>query len=311
MLGIVLLILKIIGIFLLTVLGLLILLVLFVLFIPLSYQVKGSYHNKVESIEVSGHISWLLAMTKAIFQYNYPDLKWRAYFLWFRISSEDEDTPIKEKLKKKSKPKKKKSVGKKTKKEAPQDTSIKKEVVKKEIQVEEDKLQEDKDVKEFIEKEKAKKSKSTQQKKEEKEPPKKNLSQTIRDLCDKIKEIIKKKDEILSILYDPVNQYTFKVLKRECLYLWKWSKPHVLKVKGDVGFEDPATTGQVLAVLGVLYGIYGNAISITPHFDEVVYDGEFLIKGRTMLYPFMKTLIILVLDKRVKKTYKTIKNFQF
>lgn len=161
MLSIVLLILKIIGLFLLTVLGLLIFLVLFVLFIPMSYQVKGEYHNKVETIEVTGHISWLLAMTKAAFQYKYPDLKWRAYFLWFRISSEDDEMPIKEKLKRKHKPKKRK-------KETQKDVTIKKEVPKKEVPpkeilVNDEELQMDKDVKEFIEKEK--KAKSTGKKK--------------------------------------------------------------------------------------------------------------------------------------------------
>ncbi len=122
---------------------------------------------------------------------------------------------------------------------------------------------------------------------------------------------IQKKEEVLELLQDRGNQYTFRKVKKELFYLLRSVKPRKMNLDGELGFEDPATTGKVLAGIGVLYSIYGNAISITPNFEDVIYDGKFMIKGRTMLYPFVKSAVVLFLDKQVMKTVNILKEFEF
>lgn len=319
MLGIVLLILKILGIIILVLLGVIIFLMLFLLFVPVSYHVQGEFHNKIESLEISGGISWLLKMTKASFLYQHPDLTWKANFLWFKISSEDEEASSEESaLQKKLKSLKKKKVRKKKKAESDSKTeqtqskqqkaeeqSAESEEVKKEATQSREERVKPKERYTSEESSRKSKRKKTTEKKE-----KRKISQTIREICDKIKLFIQKKEEVMELLQDSGNQYTIRKVKKEIFYLLRNVKPRKMSIEGELGFEDPATTGKVLAGIGVLYSIYGNAITITPNFDEVVYDGKFMIKGRTMLFPVIKSGVVLFLDKQVMKTVNILKEFQ-
>lgn len=313
MLSIILLILKILGTIILVLLGIIIFLMLFLLFVPVSYQVQGEFHNKIETIEISGGIHWLLKMTKANFLYKHPDLTWKASFLWFKISSEDEEISEESAFQKKLKNLKKK----KTKKTTNRTTTQKK---KTETKVEEEPIRTQEPEPTISREEKAEsRSQDTTQKHSDKSKKKKiiekkekrKITQTIREICDKIKLFIQKKEEVLELLQDRGNQYTFRKVKKELFYLLRSVKPRKMNLDGELGFEDPATTGKVLAGIGVLYSIYGNAISITPNFEDVIYDGKFMIKGRTMLYPFVKSAVVLFLDKQVMKTVNILKEFEF
>lgn len=323
-----LLVLKIIVIILLSILGILVLLLLFLLFVPISYKVEGEFHNKIESVEIVGSVVWLLGITKATFQYLYPDITWYARFLWFKITSEDEDISL-DKLKSKKKPKKSKQ--KKTKQDKKKHKTVQvEEAQTDELWIEEEqgrlealRIEESKEVAKKdaadqgdIEKitsgrKKTRKKHFHHDKSKAKEKKKFNFTKTIRELCDKIKLALEKKEEVMSFFYDKGNQYALNKVKKECLYLWKCSKPHILNIDGELGFQDPATTGQALGYLGMLYGFYGNAIHIIPNFEGQIYDGRFLIKGRTMLFPLVKSIVVLVIDKQVMRTYNRIKEFQF
>lgn len=320
MLSIILLVLKIIGIILLSILGILILLLLFLLFVPISYRIEGEFHDKVESVKISGSVSWLLGIAKAVINYQYPDLKWYARFLWYKITSEDEEMNLDKFKPKKKKPKVSKS-DKKSQNVRPTASPEKVDVQEEEAPQEVEAGLEREDVKESPVKkegtarnqtlEKQKSSRKQKQESGKKEKEKFNFSKTIRELCDKIKLALEKKEEVMNFFYDKGNQYTLNKVKKECFYLWKCSKPHILNIDGELGFQDPATTGQALGYLGILYGFYGNAIHIIPNFEEQIYDGRFLIKGRTMLFPLVKSIVVLVIDKQVMKTYNIIKEFQF
>lgn len=307
MLSIVLLILKIIGIILLSIIGILLFLILFTLFVPITYRVHGEIHNKVESISVSGNICWLIALTKAMFTFQYPDLEWKAYFLWFSVGSDDDDDDdeaVDESVGFDSS--KSFSVEKEKHINTYDEKINRKEKQAEEKQAEEKQAEEKQKEEKQAEKKQGKKNKHKKQKK-----VKSNFRQTIRDFCDKIKYVIKKKDEMLVLWHRESTQHTVKKLKKELLYLWKHAKPRVLKINGELGFEDPSVTGQALAVIGVLYAFYGNAICINPNFEDTIYEGTFQIKGRTMLFPFAKSFLVLILDKRVMRTYRSIKRFQF
>ena len=50
--------------------------------------------------------------------------------------------------------------------------------------------------------------------------------------------------------------------------------------KVHFGMENPAQTGQVLAVLSVLYGLTGVMLEVEPDFEQAVLEGTFFAKGR-------------------------------
>lgn len=299
MLSVVLLILKIIGIILLSVIGLILLLCLFLLLVPLKYQINGEVHNNLESIKASADAKWLLGMAKGDICYEGAEIAWKANFLWWKISSEDEEeaevqeVPV----------------------EKPKVQEVKKEELKKvqEVPTEKSttqKVSEEKKTTTKKQHKKQQKKRRESSKNQKKTKDKFNLTRTIREFCDKIKEIIKKKEKVMEFFYDSGNQHTIQKLKVECVYLWRYLKPRIFKIIGKIGFEDPATTGKVLGVLGVLYSIYGNNIEVEPNFEEPIYDGEVYIAGKTRLCFFAKTAVVLLLDKQVMRSINNIKKFQ-
>ena len=92
-------------------------------------------------------------------------------------------------------------------------------------------------------------------------------------------------------------------------YLIKHARPR--KAKGFVrfGFEDPYKTGQVLAVLSVLYPFYGERIAIYPEFEQAMLQGDISIKGYIRLLHFVKIIWTFLFDKNVRKTYEDYKTW--
>lgn len=80
------------------------------------------------------------------------------------------------------------------------------------------------------------------------------------------------------------------------------------KINGNVifGFEDPSSTGQVLALLGATCPIHKNPVSFTPVFDQKVLEGHIMIKGRVYLVMLVKTAIMLYFNKDVKYVIKVM-----
>lgn len=87
---------------------------------------------------------------------------------------------------------------------------------------------------------------------------------------------------------------------------------HILprKVRGNVnvGFEDPAMTGQLLAAAGVFYPLYKENIQITPVFDRQVLEGDFLIKGRIFGAAFVWTAWKIYRNRNVRITWQGFRN---
>jgi hypothetical protein len=56
--------------------------------------------------------------------------------------------------------------------------------------------------------------------------------------------------------------------------------PRKLKAIVGFGFENPATTGNVLGYASIFYGIYGDNLELEPDFDKQVLYGKYKLKGR-------------------------------
>ena len=87
-----------------------------------------------------------------------------------------------------------------------------------------------------------------------------------------------KKDES-KIALKKIKAILFKVLKHVL--------PKRLKARIKFGFEDPSTTGNILGVASVLYGIYGEKLELQPDFENVVLEGEYKLKGRIRVFPLL------------------------
>lgn len=105
------------------------------------------------------------------------------------------------------------------------------------------------------------------------------------------REFIKRKDF----------QCAWALCKKQLFGIWKNIRPKKLKAEMQIGFEDPAVTGQLLAYAGMLYPILGKDIKIRPDFEKTIMEGTLYIKGRITLFVLLKAFLILYFDKNIRR----------
>lgn len=289
---VILLILKVLGITLLILLGIVLLLVLLLLLAPFHYMIDAEYYGDVKAV---GRIQWLCFVLDLKGVYGNNKFLYYLKSFGFMISTNDEED---------------KHYRAVSDEEAESDKSSDKvkpsETEKVPVRVVED---------DFVVYE--------QEPKPESEPQKKSIFMRIYEgiesglewvvtipmrvhdkiselmarildffanLAENMNKVIKKRDMILqkitgvrSLLEKP---YTKKVLKDGKVLLkkmWKHVRPRKLQGSIHFGLEDPATTGQLLGVVGMLYPVYRNHFVIAPDFEQRIFEGKIYAKGRVQI----------------------------
>lgn len=289
-------ILKILGIILLCILGLLVLLIMLLLFAPVSYRIRGETRQGQTTLKVHG--AWCLMALR--FSFLMEQGKQLAVLKIFGIKAwkYPSDEKSKQKVeKKKVKKKPKKKSGEKSHKEPEKDLEQNPPAVVQEEQTE----------------------KQHEQKRQKKTYKKKfvsvfgKISKTIRSIVEKIKAIPQKAKNIGSKIkkvnqwiQDEQNRSAVRFALGKVIGLLKKYGPKHMKADVTYGMEDPAATGQVLAVLSVLPFLYYDKVSIMPDFEaERFYiEGSWDIKGRIQVIHLLKAAIQIWRNPDVKHFIK-------
>lgn len=315
MVGILLLILKMIGIFIAVIVCMILLLLFIVLFAPFSYNVNGEFHNELDSLHVAGRGRWLFGILKIDCELKSSKLDWSGRFLWFNLAETASDTH--EKTRKTRKNKKEAEFLKiekeleeaYTRGDSIEDIDIEKiekdvsEQGPKKIKVEKKRIKRERSkIRAFFRKIKILINNIKRKFK--------NISNTIKGICDTIKSLLEKKDKVIAFYYMEVHQYAIAKIKSQIFYLFKRLKPKKFMIKGRLGFEDPSITGKFIGFMSVLYPIYGNAIDVIPDFQNKIYDMTVELKGKIRIFPFVVVLIRMLLDEKIRKTYRNIRGFK-
>ena len=279
MLHIILFILKILGLLVLIVLGLVLAVVLLILLVPVRYQAEGSYDGKVRG---KARITWLLHILSVSAQYE-EDLIVRVRILGFRIG----------------KPKKMDSELKEAEDIMVQAMEI----------MEPEPIREALEVKDEIHDRVKEEPKNLPPPKEElrsptppKEEPKKKKGFRVMGvfeklkkkvlraftklkffflrICDTLRTIKDKKDEIYAWISNKENQKTGKLLFRQVKRLVRHILPRRGKGNITFGFDDPYLTGQVLTYASVIYPLCHKHLNLYPVFDQTVFTMEGTFRGR-------------------------------
>ena len=322
MIGILLTILKIIGIILLVLLGIVLLLLLLVLFVPVRYRLDAHRDLKEEAPVVAAvKATWLLHLLGVCF--TYPDAAYVNVKL-FGISVYRSDKEPKPKKEKNTDSGQKESIPageiQTTAKEEPEQNV---ETVVSETKKPADEKKNDGNRQDSEEKEPEQENKTENEREEEnqnrEEKPTwkqfflklldkiKNIKYTIGQICDKIKHIVKNIRYYLDVIQSETFHRAFSLCSGQLLALLKSIRPRKVKGNLTVGTGDPASTGQILAIHGMLYPWLGNNISITPDFDNQIIEGELLIKGRITVFKALKAALVIFFDKDVKRLIKLFK----
>lgn len=283
-LTVLLLILKILGIVLLVLLGILLALLLIVLFVPVRYQGSG-YREEGDPVPVHVQlkVTWLLHLVRVSF--IYPEEAFlKVKVLFFQI------LPAKEKKKKASN--KKEADGKKPKtdkKEAGSDvndTASDQKISDEGNAADEDGGDDRRTLSDFV-----KKLFSAIR----------NIKYTIRKIYDKIKHIIHNIRYYIKILQTESFKRAFALCREQLLRLMKIVLPRKISGTFTIGMEDPAATGQILSIYGILYPLIGDSITVIPDFEKPVMEGSFRFKGKITAFTLIRIAAKIYFDKDLKR----------
>ena len=292
LLHILLFLLKLIGIVLLVILGLIVLILVIVLLTPIRYRIGAS---KYQTIQAEGKVTWLFRLIEMVFKLDTGAEEGKRIHLSFRIAWL--------KLYDNQKPKEKRIKQKKTRKtkSKPESEQLEKVIQSAKPEQPEAKVQP------------IKTEQATEMKKEmpkavhpekilrlAKSAANKILS-LIRGVFSLICSILSIPSKIMDGLEKLENFFTKLREKKEAFLafyneahnhqwftaFWHRLKKLLLKIlpRADrlylhFGFEDPATTGQVLGGLSILYPICGEKMELCPEFNEEILEGEVKCHGR-------------------------------
>ena len=283
-LTVLLLILKILGIVLLVLLGILLALLLIVLFVPVRYQGSG-YREEGDPVPVHVQlkVTWLLHLVRVSF--IYPEQAFlKVKILFFQI------LPVKEKKEKASN--KKEADGKKPKTDKKEvgsdvsDTTSDQKISDEGNAADEDGGDDRRTLLDFVRKLFS---------------AIRNIKYTIRKIYDKINHIIHNIRYYIKILQTESFKRAFVLCREQLLRLMKMVLPRKVSGTFTIGMEDPAATGQILSIYGILYPLIGDSITVIPDFEKPVMEGSFRFKGKITAFTLIRIAAKIYFDKDLKR----------
>lgn len=107
-------------------------------------------------------------------------------------------------------------------------------------------------------------------------------------------------------LTDERNKKAFDKCLKKLIRILKSIKP---KLKGNLtfGMEDPASTGNVLIFLSILYPLLPRKFVIDPRFNEKIFKANLLFKGKIRLCVIIAAAISIYFDKNFKRMMRIYK----
>lgn len=302
MIQVLLLILKIIGITILAILGLILLVLALVLFVPVFYRVR-IIHNP-DRTKVAARASFLFPLLLVTFQYM-KKISYKVRIFGFALL--DSDKPKKEKKPKKAKkPKKKPAV-----------ETVPEAITEQDPETAEHMATEPEE--QITKPEEPMVSSTTEQEPEQLKKPGffekikckiKKIRETISNSIKKMKKLLHQKDEVQRILAKPETKQAISFAWDKLKRLLKHILPR--KIKGYVayGADNPATTGQVLGILSVVYARTGQLLTIRPNFEEKQLECDVELKGRIQVFTLLVIAVKVFLNQELRQLISEFKGLK-
>lgn len=312
MLGIILGVLKILGILLLLLLIIILMLGICVLFYPVSYCLQGEIKDEIRGKVI---IRWLFGLVRfrGIYQENTGFL-YRIYLVFFKIYPKEEK--VRKEKKKKKKIKKIETGANEKKVSSKEKKSDDKK--KKEINVMETDTMEDKKMPSVMSPNGSAKNISQIQDAEKELGFFKRIGQLFHGIVERIDGIVKKikkmwqniKKALSSVegFFDFIQSKEFRdtlsFLNEQRKYLFRKIAPKKCMIEAKYGTGDPGTTGEILAALSVVRTFLPGRWRIYPDFDNVLLEASGCVKGKIPLYVIVLLVYRCYQNDMIKEIYK-------
>lgn len=305
-------VLKIIAIVLAAVIGLVVALFLIVLFVPVRYNLSGSFHGEA-AVKVKA--IWLAHAARFNLSYENDELSVSLKVAWFELlnrkdgeksaggdeKSSGDEKPSGEDERKCAEKDGGKLSGKDERKRAKEDG-------------------EKSSGKDGADDAKKRESESERKAGEEKSGFERflkklseafsSLSERAEGILEKLSAALKKAGDAIDFITDETTVTAVKCFKTAFFTLIGHILPKKFTADVRFGFKSPDATGKTLAALAVICGMLGKraeGLKVTPDFEERVFDGDILARGRIRLNHFAAFAVKLLSEKEVIKTYKRFK----
>ena len=136
-----------------------------------------------------------------------------------------------------------------------------------------------------------------------------NIQYTIQKICDKIKAVSDNIQYYRGVLESDSFRRSFDLCKEELVWVLKKVKPNKFEADLIVGLEDPAATGEILAVYGMLYPVIGRQIRIVGDFEceKIHAEGRLYIRGKIRVFTFLRLAVRVYFNKDIRKLIRLLK----
>ena len=304
--GIVLLVLKIIGIILLCILGLFLLILLLALFSPVTYKVMAC--GSMESYKIKAKAGWFLNIFRVNVCFKDGKLKMRVKVLWipFNMGAKSDNNQITEEIIPVELP------------EKAETDNIEVSEIKEEYEAREESVIIDKKEPEIKEKKpklsKEEKKRLKAEKKEEKKrlkaEKKEAARQARKEKIKQAKESMAKVKEIWAYLQEAETKEAIALVKDVLKKVLKHILPRKFKGQVNFGLEDPADTGLVLAAVSAAYPMHKGNLMVRPYFDtdKIILDGKAQAKGHIIMCYLLIQGLRILMNKRIMSLIKQARN---
>lgn len=325
LLHILLFLLKLIGIVVLVILGLIVLILAIVLFTPVKYQV-GVMKN--QALLAEGKVTWLFHLVELFVRLDTEAEEGKRFHLSFRIAWHS--------IYDNQKPKKRRIKSKKIRKTTPKMSQAQSETE----HIEDTPVLENKRQLE----EPAEPEESVKPEEPRIEAPEETITEKIAHFVRRIKTAVwrtiqivvkmiasvlripskvmegiekleavltklrDKKKAFLGFYYEEQNHRWFVAFWQRLRKLFFRILPKTDKLYLHFGFDDPATTGQVLGGLSVLYPICGEKMELCPDFATTILEGEVKCHGQIRLIILVVFAVKSFLNKQFFAIVKQLKS---
>ena len=125
----------------------------------------------------------------------------------------------------------------------------------------------------------------------------------LKSIKKRLGQFDKKKKKILKSIKDEKNRLAIKILFKLLIKLLKHILPQRVKGRVEFGFEDPATTANIVGYISLLHPKYYKRVEIIPVFNNEIIDINLDIRGRIQLVYILYILIIGFFDKNIRRLY--------
>lgn len=140
------------------------------------------------------------------------------------------------------------------------------------------------------------------------------LSGKFSKIADRLRGMQQKTDQLKQqtayykrIWDQPQTRQAIRVGFYELGEIIRYVLPRKLEVFGIVGTGDPASTGQILAIQGMLYPWHKGNIRLEPDFEEKHIEGELHLKGRIRLGTLGICGLRILLNKNVRRLIRILR----